>query len=68
MYFVSSILSIVSLIAFGVFNFIVAKKELEPGLETGLKWASLGAACTLVFAVQVQLLLHLPHPYRYVIK
>ena len=51
-----------------VFNYIVAKKELEPGLETGLKWASLGAACTLVFAVQVQLLLHLLHPYRYVIK
>jgi hypothetical protein len=53
MYFVSSILSIVSLIAFATFNYLVASRELDPHIETGLKWASLGAACTLVFAVQV---------------
>jgi len=50
---VSSILSILSLIAFGAMSYIVDNWTLEKGVETGLKWASLGAACTLVFAVQV---------------
>ena len=53
MYFVSSIMSILSLIAFGTMNYLVAVKELDKDVESVLKWASLGAACTLVFAVQV---------------
>ena len=53
MYFASSILTIISLIAFATFNYIVATQELDNNLESGLKWASLGAACLLVFAVQV---------------
>ena len=53
MYFVSSILSIVSLVAFGVFNYTVTKYVLDPAVATGLKWSSLGAACSLIFAVQV---------------
>jgi hypothetical protein len=56
MYFASSILTIISLIAFATFNYIVATKELDNNIESGLKWASLGAACLLVFAVQVLLL------------
>ncbi len=48
-----SIMSIVSLVTFGTLNYIIAVRELDATLETGLKWASLGAACTLVFAVQV---------------
>jgi hypothetical protein len=46
-------MSIVSLVTFGTFNYIIAFRKLDATLETGLKWASLGAACTLVFAVQV---------------
>ena len=54
MYFVSSILSILSLIAFGTMGYIMATWELDKAVETALKWSSLGAACTLVFAVQVK--------------
>ena len=55
MYFVSSLLSIFSLVVFATCNYIVATKELDDHIESGLKWASLGAACLLVFAVQVKL-------------
>ncbi len=36
MYFVSSFLSILSLLAFATFNYIVANKVLHPDIETGV--------------------------------
>ena len=59
MYFVSSILSIVSLLAFATFTNILSSHDLSPESTQGLRWASIGASCLLIFSVQVKARKHI---------
>ena len=53
MYFVSSLMTVTSLVGVATFNFLLTHHDLAPEAAPYLKWATLAAAGALVFAVQL---------------